>query len=86
MMRGMLWFDNDPKTTLVEKIETAMKFYFKKFGKFPELCLMSEKDSKGVDLAVVARAATLTVKASRLVQPHHLWIGYEETLPAAGEQ
>ena len=37
---GMLWFDNDPRTTLSVKIQKAMEYYSKKFGRTPDLCLV----------------------------------------------
>jgi hypothetical protein len=40
MNTGMLWFDNDPKTTLTTKIERAVDYYRHKYGRDPNLCLI----------------------------------------------
>ncbi len=84
MMNGMLWFDNDPKTTMAAKIMKAVAFYTKKYGRNAEVCLVNEKDAQGVDLADISKSSTVLVKAIRGVSPSHLWIGFEEALPTAG--
>ena len=40
MHTGLLWYDNDPRTTLSVKIQKAMDYYSKKFGRNPDLCLV----------------------------------------------
>ncbi len=76
MHTGMLWFDNDPRTTLSVKIQKAMAYYSKKFGRVPELCLvhpsMLEMGQKQLMLGKV------TIRAYRPVMPGHLWIGVED--------
>ena len=80
MNAGMLWFDNDPKTALSAKIERAADYYYKKYGRKPNLCLIHPK-------ALEAPADTgkpdkkkngVTVRPYRPVLPGHLWIGVEE--------
>ena len=79
MNTGMLWFDNDPKTALTAKIERAVDYYHKKYGRKPNLCLIhptalenpGEKAKKG-------KANGITVRPYRPVLPGHLWIGVEE--------
>jgi hypothetical protein len=72
----MLWFDNDPRTTLSVKIQKAMDYYSKKFGRAPELCLvhpsMLEIGQKRLTLGKV------TICAYRPVMPGHFWIGVED--------
>jgi hypothetical protein len=74
MNTGMLWFDNDPKTALTVKIERAVNYYHKKYGRKPNLCLIhptaleSEKP----------KAGKITIRPYRPVLPGHLWIGVEE--------
>ena len=73
---GMLWFDNDPRTTLSVKIQKAMEYYSKKFGRVPDLCLvhpsMLESGQKQFELG------TLIIRPYRPVMPGHLWIGVED--------
>jgi hypothetical protein len=76
MHTGLLWFDNDPRTTLSVKIQKAMDYYSKKFGRIPDICLvhpsMLEGDKKQVELG------KLTIRSYRPVMPGHLWIGVED--------
>jgi hypothetical protein len=76
MHTGMLWFDNDPRTALSVKIQKAMDYYSKKFGRVPDLCLvhpsMMEGSSKQVELG------KLIVRPYRSVMPDHFWIGVED--------
>jgi hypothetical protein len=76
MHTGMLWFDNDPKTTLSVKIQKAMDYYSKKFGRIPDICLvnpsMLDSGQKQFDLG------KLTIRPYQPVMPGHLWIGVED--------
>lgn len=72
----MLWFDNDPHTTLSAKIQKAMEYYSKKFGRVPNICLvhpnMLAAGQKQIDLG------KLTIRPYQPVMPGHLWIGVED--------
>jgi hypothetical protein len=74
MDTGMLWFDNDPKTGLSTKIERAVDYYRKKYGRDPNLCLlhpsMVEKEP--------GEPLKITVRAYPPVTPGHFWIGIED--------
>jgi len=76
MHTGMLWFDNDPHTTLSVKIQKAMDYYNKKFGRIPDLCLvhpsMLETHQRQVELGKVI------IRPYRSVMPGHFWIGVED--------
>jgi hypothetical protein len=76
MHTGMLWFDNDPATTLNLKIQKAVEYYRKKYGKLPTLCLvnpsMMDKGQKQMDVE------KLTIRPYRPVMPGHFWIGVED--------
>ena len=76
MHTGILWFDNDPKTTLSVKIQKAMDYYSKKFNRIPDLCLvhpsMLDAGQKQFELG------KLTIRPYRPVLPGHLWIGVED--------
>jgi hypothetical protein len=75
MHTGMLWFDNS-QTTLNTKIQKAMDYYHKKYGKKPDLCLvhpsMLETNQKQLEVNM------LTVRSYRPVLPGHIWIGIED--------
>jgi hypothetical protein len=72
----MLWFDNDPRTTLSVKIQKAMDYYSKKFGRIPDICLvhpsMLDTGQKPFELG------KLTIRPYKPVMPGHLWIGVED--------
>ena len=76
MHTGMLWFDDDPRTTLSVKIQKAMEYYSKKFGRIPDLCLvhpsMLENGQKQFELG------KLIIRPYRPVMLGHLWIGVED--------
>jgi len=74
MNTGMLWFDNDPKTALTAKIERAVDYYRKKYGRSPNLCLINP----GMVEKETPEKGEITVRAYRPVLPGHLWIGIEE--------
>lgn len=73
MHTGMLWFD-DSQTELDIKIEKAVDYYHKKYGRTPNLCLvhpnmLGEKTPSN---------EKITVRSYRPVLPGHLWIGNED--------
>ena len=78
MHTGMLWFDNS-QTTLNIKIQKAVEYYHKKYGRTPDLCLVhpsmleaQEKNQRTVEIN------KLTVRPYRPVLPGHIWIGIED--------
>ncbi len=85
-MRGLLWYDANPKTTLAEKVQAALNYYLKRFSHSPEVCLVNVADSQGVDLEDASKQASVTVIASKVVQPNHFWIGYEEALEVGAQR
>ena len=75
MHTGMLWFDNS-QTALNIKIQKAVDYYHKKYGRTPDLCLVhpsmldtQEKNQRTVEVN------KLTVRPYR---PVHIWIGIED--------
>ncbi|HSL28676.1 MAG TPA: hypothetical protein VK900_05700, partial [Anaerolineales bacterium] len=75
MHTGMLWFDNS-QTALTVKIQKAVEYYHKKYGRTPDLCLVhpSMLDANQRQLEV----NKLTVRPYRPVLPGHIWIGIED--------
>lgn len=84
MNTGMLWFDNDPKTALTAKIERAVSYYHKKYGRKPNLCLIhpealdKELPKTGKAAGSAKNASGVKIRPYRPVLPGHLWIGVEE--------
>jgi len=79
MYTGMLWFDNDPRTTLTIKIQKAADYYKKKYGRLPDLCLvhpsmLGENQSEPLQ----DHGRQITIRSYKPVLPGHLWIGTED--------
>ena len=80
MHTGMLWFDNS-QTALTVKIQKAVDYYNKKYGRSPDLCLVhpsmlgdSERNQRQLEIN------KLTVRPYRPVLPGHIWIGIEDKI------
>jgi hypothetical protein len=74
----MLWFDNS-QTALTVKIQKAVDYYHKKYGRSPDLCLVhpsmldtQERNQRQLEIN------KLTVRPYRPVLPGHIWIGIED--------
>ena len=78
MHTGMLWFDNS-QTALNIKIQKAVDYYHKKYGRTPDLCLVhpSMLDSQERNQRPL-EVNKLTVRPYRPVLPGHIWIGIED--------
>jgi len=74
MNGGMLWFDNNPKTTLCAKVEMAADYYRKKYGRDPNLCLVNPMMMGDKSIT----QCKIQIRAFRPVLRNHLWIGVEE--------
>lgn len=75
---GWLWFDNDPKTSLEEKVGQASARFRQKFGCPPRMCYVSQKalaESQPAPGSVQVRAA------SNVLPGHFLFVVEEQ--PAA---
>lgn len=74
---GMMWFDNNPKTPLNDKVREAAAHYRAKYGKAPDMCL--------VNPAMLAepqmQEGKVIIRSMRSIMPGHLWIGVDEKLP-----
>ncbi|RME34788.1 MAG: hypothetical protein D6793_08165 [Thermoflexia bacterium] len=89
-MIGLLWFDDDPRRELREKVEQAAWRYVEKFGRCPTVCyvhpsMMEGNGGGGQPLVLEFRDTSrrgqvlrLTVRPRRTVLRHHLWVGEEE--------
>lgn len=75
MHTGMLWFDNDPALNLAVKIQKAVDYYHRKYGRTPDLCLVHPGMlANGKQLEI----GKLTIRPYRPILPGHLWLGVEE--------
>ena len=74
MTIGMLWMDNDKKTTLAEKIARAADHYRRKYGALPTVCFVHPKMLSSGQ----SGPYYIALKASKTVPPGHFWLGVEE--------
>jgi hypothetical protein len=70
---GMLWLDDDKRTTFEEKIGQAADFYQEKFGVAPDMCLVNV----GM-LKAELQVGSIHVCPVRNVLPNHFWIGNDQ--------
>lgn len=69
MDSGLLWFDNDKKTSFEEKLARAVEYYETKYGHKANFCYVNA--ATGQETVV----GELTVKNRSTVLPNHFWIG-----------
>jgi len=69
----MLWFDNS-QIALDVKIQKAIDYYRRKYGRTPDLCLVHPSMLKDTKLD----ERKITIRPYRPVLPGHIWIGVED--------
>ena len=82
---GMLWFDNDKKSSIPSKVERAARYYQKKYGKNPDLCYIhpkmvtaengEKKNSKKITGQKPLKIGKILILKNEKVLPDHFWIG-----------
>jgi len=78
----MLWFDNDPKASLQEKILKAVEYYRRKYDRHPEVCLISQasaNENPGLQ-SVKFENQEIAVRVWRGTLSHHFWVGVEDVM------
>ena len=79
MKEGLLWFDNDPRRRLVDKIGQAASRYQVRFGRKPTVCYLNVADLSGQTDEVKG----IRLQAVSNVLRHHFWVGVDnETIMA----
>ncbi len=71
MRVGWLWFDNDSKRPVEEKVRRAAERYRKKFGRKPDMCYVHPQAIAGQE----QQCGSVRVVAARHILPHHFWLG-----------
>jgi hypothetical protein len=69
---GMLWYDDDSKRRLDEKVARAVEFYRAKYGVQPTECYVHPGMLAAGDQAMTAG---VRVRGNRTVIKNHLWLG-----------
>ena len=82
MKTGLLWFDDDPRKKLEEKVRRAAAYYERKYGQSPTLCFVHPSifngNGKGNGKSRVKKAGGVEVRAGRSILPDHFWLGVPE--------
>ena len=76
MNEGMLWFDNDPKRGLIDKVDRAAKYYQAKLRHRPTVCYLNAED---FDAKLEAINGVLLKPASN-IRPNYFWLGVENNV------
>jgi hypothetical protein len=84
---GMLWYDDDAKRKLDEKVARAAQYYQTKYGVAPTVCYLHPsmlEDKTGIPQAGPSAAGSIQLRSARTVLVNHFWIGLGE--PAASAE
>ena len=69
MTTGMLWFDNDKKTPLAQKIVAAATYYRDKYGQVPNRCEVHPAEG------LPEKVGVIEIIPRQYILPNHLLIG-----------
>jgi hypothetical protein len=69
-MLYFVWYDDNPKKLVVEKIQEAITAYVTRFAIQPSLLLVNVADHM--------EFTNVLVRTERTVQPNTFWLAYEE--------
>jgi hypothetical protein len=78
MKIGLLWFDDDPRKDLEEKVLRAAAHYEHKHGCVPDLCFVHPGAFGDNGDGKPKKAGSVEVWPGRSVLPHHFWLGVAE--------
>ena len=72
---GMLWYDDDTKRPLGEKVARAVDYYKTKYGSVPTVCFVNPATLKDAP----DMSAGVHIRSARNVMVDHFWIGVGES-------
>ncbi len=78
MQEGLLWYDDDPRRGLAEKIGRAARRYRQKFGAAPDICYVHPLALGGNGNGEGQKVGQVRVSPLPSVLRHHFWLGQEE--------
>jgi hypothetical protein len=71
MREGLLWYDDDPRREIGEKVRQAAARYLQKFGVAADVCYVNDRAIERGEL----RVGEVRVLPMSNVRPNHFWIG-----------
>jgi len=77
MKTGLLWYDDDPATTLEEKVRRLTKYYRRKYGFKPDTCHVHHSIFAGKKKKFVV-VGDVTVSGSGAIQMGYFWAGCQD--------
>jgi len=77
MKTGMLWRDDDPRTTLEEKVRRAAGYFLTKYGHEPDTCLVHHSAFAGVENKTL-QVGTVMVRIGHPILAATYWVGCED--------
>jgi hypothetical protein len=83
MKTGLLWFDDDPRKQLEEKVQRAATHYERKYGHAPNLCYVHPA-ALG-DNGKVRKVGDVEIRTGRSVLIHHFWLGLDDEKKRRGQ-
>ena len=78
MKVGLLWFDDDPRKQLEEKVLRAATHYERKYGQPPNLCFVHPSTFDGSGKKGRLRANGVEIRSGRSILPDHFWLGISD--------
>ena len=79
---GLLWYDDDPRRALEDKVGRAAQRYREKYGHWPNTCYVhpgAVSEQTGQDLQVMLRSdkprSTIRLVSAPYILLHHYWLG-----------
>lgn len=76
MKEGLLWYDDDPGTTLAQKVARAAARYYQKYDIVPNVCFVHPSALGGNGQATTV--GPVSIKPLSSVLRHHFWIGVQD--------
>jgi hypothetical protein len=73
---GMLWYDDDAKRKLDDKVARAVEYYRSKYGVPPTVCFVNPNLLAAEGAPEIA--AGVRLRPARTVLINHFWIGLDE--------
>jgi len=76
VISGLLWYDNDPKRSLEDKILAGAQRYQAKFGRFPNTCYVHP----GALASDAVQVQGLSILCAENILPHHFFLGVSQPM------
>ncbi len=87
MQQGLVWYEDDPKKSLLAVLEAAATRHHERFGCWPRVCHVAEgrkdiawQDGRARVALTVGDSCSvvLTLVANKAIHPGYYWLGISE--------